>query len=450
MGVFNSLTRDQKEAVGLLQIGTFLEYFDLMLYVHMAVLLNDIFFPKTDPHTSSVLAAFTFCSTFVLRPFGALIFGYIGDYVGRKATVILTTMLMAFSCLMMTGLPTYAQIGITASWLMITCRILQGLSSMGEIIGAEIYITELIKPPLQYPAVGMIGLSAALGSFAALGVASLVTLGEMNWRIAFLIGGAIAALGSSARSRLRETPDFVDMQRKYKNSMQELDSEGLGYAARMLAKLNKNISKKANYRTLLACFFIQAGWPVCFYFTYVFCGGLLKNNLGYSADQVIHHNLFISVFQALSFLFYIVLSYKIYPLKLLRAKIFIFIPFVFAIPYIFDNSNSLQNILFVQLMLMAFPLNGGPAMSIVITHFPIFRRFSYSSFIYALSRALVYVITSFGFIYLHDYFGNWAFFFILMPTLLGFWWAVKHFERLENGEDIAEYLKKAESKSLSV
>lgn len=62
-----SLTREQKEAVGLLSVGTFLEYFDLMLYVHMAVLLNELFFPKTDPFTASLLAAFSFCSMYLLR-----------------------------------------------------------------------------------------------------------------------------------------------------------------------------------------------------------------------------------------------------------------------------------------------------------------------------------------------------------------------------------------------
>ena len=75
MSILGSLNREQKEAVGLLQIGTFLEYFDLMLYVHMAVLLNEIFFPKTDPHTAALVTAFAFCSTYVLRPFGALVFG---------------------------------------------------------------------------------------------------------------------------------------------------------------------------------------------------------------------------------------------------------------------------------------------------------------------------------------------------------------------------------------
>ena len=189
MNILSALRRDQKEAIGLLQVGTFLEYFDLMLYVHMAVLLNELFFPKTDPQTASIISAFAFCSTFVFRPFGALIFGYIGDHVGRKTTVIITTMMMSVSCVIMANLPTYAQIGITAAWLFTICRIVQGLSSMGEIIGCQIYITEITKPPVQYPAVGFIWVAADFGAVVALGIASLVTTTGLNWRVAFWIGG---------------------------------------------------------------------------------------------------------------------------------------------------------------------------------------------------------------------------------------------------------------------
>jgi MFS family permease len=156
MQILKLLNRQQKEAIVLLQLGTFLEYFDLMLYVHMAVLLNDLFFPSTDAHTASLLTAFAFCSTFVFRPFGALIFGYIGDNYGRKTTVIMTTAIMSISCILMANLPTYAQIGIAAAWLVTLCRVLQGLSSMGEIMGAYVYVTEITKPPVQYPAVSFI------------------------------------------------------------------------------------------------------------------------------------------------------------------------------------------------------------------------------------------------------------------------------------------------------
>lgn len=138
MGIFTSLDKEQKRAVSLLSLGTFLEYFDLMLYVHMAVWLNELFFPKTDPHTASLLAAFAFCTTYIFRPIGALIFGFIGDHVGRKVTVIITIMFMALSCVFMANLPTYAQIGITASWIVTICRIVQGVSSMGELTGRHL------------------------------------------------------------------------------------------------------------------------------------------------------------------------------------------------------------------------------------------------------------------------------------------------------------------------
>jgi len=165
-----SLTREQKEAVGLLSIGTFLEYFDLMLFVHMAVILNELFFPEHDPHVSSLLASFAFFSTYLMRPVGAFIFGYIGDNIGRKYTVIITTFLMALSSLTMFFLPTYAQIGITASWLVTICRMVQGMSSMGEIIGAVLYLTESIKEPKNYVPVALIRVLPALSTFTALGV----------------------------------------------------------------------------------------------------------------------------------------------------------------------------------------------------------------------------------------------------------------------------------------
>ena len=94
----SSLTSQQKQAIGLLSIGTFLEYFDLMLYIHMAVLLNGLFFEPSDPFTASLYTAFAFCSTYVLRPLGALVFGWIGDNVGRKHTVVITTAMMSISC----------------------------------------------------------------------------------------------------------------------------------------------------------------------------------------------------------------------------------------------------------------------------------------------------------------------------------------------------------------
>ncbi len=185
------LNNSQKKAVGLLSVGTFLEYFDLMLYIHMAVLLNELFFPKTDHFTASLLSAFAFCSSYVLRPFGALVFGFIGDFIGRKSVIVITTIIMAITCTTIAVLPTYAQIGITASWIITICRMVQGMAASAESRGAEIYITESVKPPLQYPLVAIITVFSAVGTSFALGVSSIFTnvnifgTESQYWRVAF-------------------------------------------------------------------------------------------------------------------------------------------------------------------------------------------------------------------------------------------------------------------------
>lgn len=224
---FTSLKVHQKEAIGLLGIGTFLEYFDLMLYVHMAVILNDLFFPKTDPHTAALVSAFAFCSSYVLRPFGAMIFGYIGDTFGRKMTVVITTLLMAGCCFIMSMIPTYSQIGITAAWIITICRAIQGLASMGEITGAQLYLTETINPPARYPIVSFMAVASVIGTSTALFTASFVTSYNVNWRLAFLFGAIVAVIGTIARNSLRETPDFVDAKKRLKKIVEKskLDSK---------------------------------------------------------------------------------------------------------------------------------------------------------------------------------------------------------------------------------
>ena len=422
---FSSLTREQKEAVGLLSIGTFLEYFDLMLYVHMAILLNELFFPKADPHTAALLSAFTFCSKYVLRPFGAILFGYLGDTMGRKATVVITTFIMSISCLIMSGLPTYAQIGITASWIMILCRVAQGMSSMGEIVGAELYMTETTKPPIQYPAVTLISVFSILGANLALGVASLTTSMGFNWRFAFGIGTVVAVIGSAARTKLRETPEFVDAKWKIQREVKE--------GRKMAEELNyiPAYHAKATLKTSLALFLVQCGWPACFYFTYIHCGNVLKQSFGFTPEQVINQNFIISIVNLVGYLILTYLSYRVYPLKILKAKAVVFLAFILVSPYLLLNLQSPFSVFLIQAFVMLFVLSCTSAMPIFLKHFPVFRRFTYASLMYALSRALMSVIISFGLVYLIEAFGHWGVLMLMLPVTLGFIFGILHFEQLE-------------------
>jgi len=421
-----TLTMAQKEAMGLLSIGTFLEYFDLMLFIHMAILLNDLFFPKTDPHTATVISAFAFCSTYLLRPFGALIFGWIGDNIGRKATVIITTSLMSTSCVIMANLPTYEQVGITAAWLVTICRIVQGMSSMGEIIGAELYLTELIKPPIQYPIVGLMVCSNNLGTICALGVATLVTSYGLNWRLAFWIGAGIALIGMVARTTLRETPDFADAKRKLKKNLEDLST-----VPTKIISENIITNEKVNKKTSLALFCSHCAYPTGFYFVYMHCADILKNKFHCTAEEIIHQNLIVGLVQLLSVSLMAYLSYRIYPLIILKVKLVIFSCLILFFPYLLSNAQTPKDIFLIQSLVWLFLPWTHPAGAIFYKHFPVFKRFTYTSFMYALSRALVYALTSFGLISLTYYFGNYAILIMMLFILAGFTFGILHFEKLE-------------------
>ena len=429
MGIFSSLTKEQKKTIGILQIGTFLEYFDLMLYIHMAVLLNDLFFPKSDPYTASLLAAFAFCSTHIMRPIGALLFGWMGDNIGRKSTIIFTTFLMSISCIVMATLPTYAEIGITAAWVITFCRMAQGLSSMGEIIGVEIYITEYIKRPTSYPAVALTMTASCLGSMTALGVSTLVTSFLYNWRIAFWMGAMIAIVGAYARTLLRETPEFIEMKRKkMRNEIKELNVKVDKIHGE---KFNESWKEPINKKTLLSFFLIYCGWPLFFYLTYMYFNPMLKNSFGYSSEDVIKHNFLLSIIMMLSSVVLVNISKYIHPIKIIKIKSMFSFLLILLLPFIILNINSSNQLFILQAFIVSLSLWGSPADAVLIHHLPIYLRFTFASVLYALSRAIIYVVTSFGLIYLTNYFGVFGMWFITIPMVIAYYYGVLHFEYLE-------------------
>ncbi len=410
MGYFSSLTMRQKESVGLLQIGTFFEYFDLMLYVHMAVFLNELFFPKTDAFTASLLAAFAFCSSFVFRPFGALLFGYIGDHIGRKQTVVLTSFLMSASCATMAFVPTYESIGIAAAWIVTLCRGLQGMSSMGEIVGAGVYLTETIPSPARYPIVTWLSVSASIGSMAALGIATLITTFSYDWRPIFFFGATIAVIGTAARSNLRETPEFLKKRKE---------------------QITNTLSEKINSRTFVALFFIFCASPVWMYFVYFYCGDILKQEFHYTSNAVIRNNLIASVSFVVANIFFAQLSYRIYPLKLIRFLLLGLAPCVMLLPFVLGHVSSPFQVLLIQIFVGFFGVGQVPAAAIFYRHMPVMKRMTAITLGFASAQALMFVITSFGLIYLTAWFGHWGLWVIMIPSIITYTLALRYFEKLD-------------------
>jgi MFS family permease len=429
MGLFSSLNREQKEALGLLQIGTFLEYFDLMLYIHMAVLLNELFFPKTDPHTASLLTAFAFCSTYVMRPVGALIFGWLGDNIGRKSTIIITTVMMSVSCMIMANLPTYAQIGISAAWIMTLCRIAQGMSSMGEIMGAGVYMAETVPRPASYPAVAFIAVASSLGSLAAVGIASLVTSFLLNWRLAFWIGAGLGLIGAVARTRLRETPDFLEMKRQKLKADIAASHKHLSEKERQPPFLSWK--ERIRFKNLMSFFLVYCGWPLTFYLAFIYFNPVLKRSFGYSPEEIIQHNFFLSVILLISCIFYAYLSSRIHPIKIIKIRGTVALLLMIAMPFLVQTMSSPLQLFTVQSLLLLFQLSGMPADAVFFYHLPISRRVTYAGFLFAVTRALIYVITSFGLVYLESYFGPFGIWFITLPITFAFLYGSSYFESLE-------------------
>jgi len=381
-----SLTKEQKEAVGILSIGTFFEQFDIMLYIHMAVLLNELFFPQTDQNVASLLSAFTFCSTFIFIPIGALIFGWVGDNIGRKSTVVLTTLLTALSCLTIAFLPTYAEIGIKASIIMIGCRILQSIASMGEVIGALVYITEFTKPPIRYYAVALIPVLGYSGGLAALGIASLIVYAEVNWRGIFVFGALIALVGIAIRTKLSETKDFANASKRLQTQYNvNHDEEDLFY-------------DESYKKTSFAMFCTQCAWPLCFYFVSIYCSQMLKSQFEYSVLDIIKHNFVISIFPVVSCFIRAKLSKRLHPLILFKYSLIISFFFFIIIAFYLDSSPNPLGIGIFQSLLLMFTPNGYSESSVIFPHFPVFKRFQSACLSYAFSRAFMYIATSFGLI----------------------------------------------------
>ena len=428
----NSLTREQKEAVGLLSIGTFLEYFDLMLYVHMAVLLNELFFPKTDPFTSSLLSAFAFCSTYLLRPFGALLLGYIGDNLGRKVTIIISTGIMALSCVVMANVPTYAQIGITASWIVTICRILQGLSSLGEIVGAEIYLLETLKPPYVYPMVCVVIVFSALGGTAALGIATLSTSLNFDWRLAFWFGAGVALIGIVARTTLRESRDFVDVQNRLKNTFDVVDIDTKELE-------NSPIWKKhTDKRVILSYFIMECTSPIYFYINYIYCSDILKL-LGLSSSSIIQHNFVLSGVNLLNAIMLTVLVSRIHPIKVLHYKFILFVPFMLIYPFLLTMVNSELQLFMGQIVFTLLGCTAFPANPVIFKYFPILRRFTTSTLTFAIAKAFTYGITAFGTIYLFKLFNHVGLLILLVPVNIGYFFALNFFKKLEIQDSSYDY-----------
>lgn len=197
-------------------IGTTVEWYDFFLYATAAGLVfPSLFFPVGDEVVGTLLAFATFAVGFVARPVGGVLFGHIGDRIGRKQTLVATMLLMGAATALIGLLPAYADIGVLAPVLLVVLRVLQGLAVGGEWGGAVLLAVENAPPGRRarygsVPQVGLgLGLALGTGVFALLGqVLDEATFLSIGWRAAFLLSVVLVAVGLVVRLKIMETPEF--------------------------------------------------------------------------------------------------------------------------------------------------------------------------------------------------------------------------------------------------
>ncbi len=218
-------TQSEKLVITASSLGTVFEWYDFYLYGLLAVIITAQFFSGVNETTGFILALGAFAAGFAVRPFGALVFGRIGDLVGRKNTFLVTMGLMGLSTFVVGLLPSYASIGVAAPILLVLMRIIQGLALGGEYGGAATYVAEHAPNNKRGLYTSFIQTTATLGLFAALlvviGTRTLVgeeAFKDWGWRIPFLVSIILLAVSMWIRMQLAESPVFLKMKEEGKTS----------------------------------------------------------------------------------------------------------------------------------------------------------------------------------------------------------------------------------------
>jgi MFS family permease len=230
------MTKEEKFVIFASSLGTVFEWYDFYLYATLAPFFASLFFPPGND-TAALLSAFaTYAAGFLVRPFGALLFGRIGDLVGRKYTFLVTILVMGSSTFLVGLLPTFGNIGWMAPFLLVTLRLLQGLALGGEYGGAATYVAEHSRPHDRGYSTSFIQTTATLGFFLALGIILLCrttfdanAFAAWGWRIPFLVSVLLLVYSVYIRLQLNESPIFKKMKEEGKGSTAPLTDSFLRY-----------------------------------------------------------------------------------------------------------------------------------------------------------------------------------------------------------------------------
>src|ERR1700678_3175415 len=236
------MTSEERLVIFASSLGTVFEWYDFYIYGTLGVILAKQFFSGVNPTAGFIFTLLAFAAGFAVRPFGALLFGRVGDIVGRKYTFLITMTLMGLGTFLIGVLPSYASAGITAPVILILLRLVQGLALGGEYGGAATYVAEHAPPGKRGYYTSWIQTTAAVGLFMAL----LIILGvrtwqgedvfaAWGWRIPFLLSAVLLVVSIWIRMQLSESPIFAKMKAEGKTSKAPLTEAFANWANAKIA-----------------------------------------------------------------------------------------------------------------------------------------------------------------------------------------------------------------------
>lgn len=254
----SALVRERRRVIVASALGTMFEWYDFYLYGTLAVIIGQQFFSNLEPTAQLVFSLLAFAAGFVARPFGSLVFGRLGDLVGRKYTFLITIIIMGVSTFLVGVLPTYASIGVAAPIILIVLRLLQGLALGGEYGGAATYVAEWAPQDKRGAYTSWVQLTATGGLLLSLlvlmGTQALMDaerFAQWGWRVPFLLSFVLLVISVYVRLSLRESPPFMALRAQHKTSRSPLlESFGQWKNLRMV---------------ILALFGLTAGQAVIWY-----------------------------------------------------------------------------------------------------------------------------------------------------------------------------------------
>jgi MFS family permease len=359
-------------------LGTMIEWYDFYIFGSLALIMSERFFPSGDPTWALIKTWALFATGFIVRPFGAIVFGRVGDLIGRKYAFLVTLTIMGLSTFLIGLLPTYAQIGVAAPAILLLLRLLQGLALGGEYGGAAVYVAEHVPDNRRGFYTSFIQITATLGLFVSLGVIlgvkqmmSEAAFSAWGWRIPFLLSILLVGLSLYIRMKMKESPLFAKLKSQGKTSV---------------APLRDSFANWANLKiVLLVLFGATAGQGIVWYTGQFYALSFLQTTL---KIDLVKSSIIVAIALLLGLPFFVLfgaLSDRIGRLKIMMAGNLIaaltYLPIYKAIERFGSdpkNPNMVMLTLLVFVQVIYVTMVYGPIAAFLIEAFP--AKIRYTSF----------------------------------------------------------------------